>query len=104
MSPELIMLNKHLKRMYPFIVKVDQYTCSKHNAVNIIIYLSPIHFCETMDDQVELKLQKIMVEQTSNLIRTILSDWSLSVRFLFYPDVNNLTIFDDISVMPINTL
>ena len=67
METELKMLDKYLKKMYPFIINVDSIFESKRNTIydphtfsavnkeslHINIYVSPLHFCELMDDRVE---------------------------------------------------
>lgn len=116
MSAELNILNKYLKKMYPFIIEVesiengyegydyDQGTNwssagmgRRTNFLKISIYVSPLHFCELMDDRVSKKLESIMVKQCSSLIKSIIPECNPdSVKFLFYPNVDKVTIFDDI--------
>lgn len=120
MESELKILNKYLKKMFPFIVEVDSIfngnksydlynnsrdlyndtRCrinSKNISLKIHIYVSPLHFCELMDDRVEKKLQSLMLRQSATLIKSIMTDCNPdNIKFLFFPDVDKVTIFDDI--------
>jgi len=111
MDSELKMLNKYLKKMFPFIVEVDSVLESKRKSIynphtfspvnkeslHINIYVSPLHFCELMDNQVEKKLQSLMLKQCGSLIKSIMTDCNPDkIKFLFFPDVDKVTIFDDI--------
>jgi hypothetical protein len=113
MDGELKILNKYLKKMFPFIVEVDsianrnksydRYNDTRcringnKNSLNIHIYVSPLHFCELMDDRVEKKLQSLMLKQSTALIKSIITDCNPdNIKFLFFPDVDKVTIFDNI--------
>ena len=111
MDGELKILNKYLKKMFPFIVEVDSVLESKRKSIynphtftpvskgslKINIYVSPLHFCELMDDRVEKKLQSLMLKQSTTLIKSIMTDCNPdNIKFLFFPDVDKVTIFDDI--------
>jgi hypothetical protein len=111
MDSELKMLNKYLKKMFPFIVEVDNifvlkkdmiydpntFTPVSNELLQFNTYVSPLHFCELMDDRVEKKLQALMIKQCGSLIKSIITDCNPDkVRFVFYPDLDKITIFDDI--------
>jgi len=115
METELKMLDKYLKKMYPFIIEVESiyFNYDEVSMLNnfsssgmgrrdkdllkINIYVSPLHFCELMDDRVEKKLQSLMQKQCGSLIKSIMTDCNPNkIKFLFYPDVDKVTIFDDI--------
>jgi hypothetical protein len=50
-----------------------------------------------MDDRVEKKLQALMLKQCGSLVKSIITDCNPdNIRFLFYPDVDKVTIFDNI--------
>lgn len=101
MDPELIILNKYLKKMYPFIIKVDNYMYekSKRDVLKLIIYISPLHFCELMDGRVDFKLRNMMMKESYGLIKSVLPGFKdNNIIFSFYPDVDKITIFDDIPV------
>jgi hypothetical protein len=50
-----------------------------------------------MDDRVEKKLQSLMLKQSATLIKSIMTDCNPDkIKFLFFPDVDKVTIFDDI--------
>jgi hypothetical protein len=107
MESELIILNKYLKKMFPFIIEVENYVYEKYRGNDILeltIYVSPIHFCELMDNRIENKLRDMMIIESSGLIKSVLPEFKKdNIRFLFYPDIDKVTIFDDIPVasMPI---
>jgi hypothetical protein len=115
MDGELKILNKYLKKMYPFIIEVESifFNYDEVSMLNnfsssgmdrrdkdllkINIYVSPLHFCELMDDRVEKKLQSLMQKQCGSLFKSIIPECNPDkLRFLFYPDVDKVTIFDDI--------
>ena len=100
MESELIILNKYIKKMFPFIIEVENYVYEKSRRGDILelnIYVSPLHFCELMDDRVEKKLQSLMLKQSATLIKSIMTDCNPdNIKFLFFPDVDKVTIFDDI--------
>lgn len=104
MNAEVQVLNRFLKRMYPFVVEVtdiDTKTVRIHSRPNrqlrltISAYVSPIHFCELMDDRVNLKLNKRMGEECQVLLKSLIPDWDGEyVQFIFFPDIDTVTIFD----------
>ena len=100
MDPELIILNKYLKKMYPFIIEVDNYMYERRgNVLKLIIYVSPLHFCELMDGRVDIKLRNMMMKESYGLIKSILPEFKdNNIIFSFYPNVDKITIFDDIPV------
>jgi hypothetical protein len=102
MDPELIILNKYLKKMYPFIIEVDNYVYENSrsgNVLKLIIYVSPLHFCELMDGRVDFKLRNMMMKESYGLIKSILPEFKdNNIIFSFYPNVDKVTIFDDIPV------
>lgn len=103
MESELIILNKYLKKMFPFIIEVENYVYEKSRSGDILeltIYVSPLHFCELMDNRIENKLRDMMMKESYALIKSLLPEFKENnIRFLFYPDVDKVTIFDDIPVV-----
>jgi hypothetical protein len=102
MESELIILNKYLKKMFPFVIEVENYVYEKSRSGNILeltIYVSPLHFCELMDARIDKKLRDIMMKESYTLIKSLLPEFKENnIRFLFYPDVDKVTIFDNIPV------
>ena len=102
MESELIILNKYLKKMFPFVIEVENYVYEKSRSGDILeltIYVSPIHFCELMDNRIENKLRNMMMKESYTLIKSLLPEFKENnIRFLFYPDVDKVTIFDNIPV------
>jgi hypothetical protein len=87
--------------MFPFIIKVDNYMYekSKRDVLKLIIYISPLHFCELMDGRVDFKLRNMMMKESYGLIKSVLPGFKdNNIIFSFYPDVDKITIFDDIPV------
>ena len=102
MESELIILNKYLKKMFPFIIEVENYVYEKYRGNDILeltIYVSPIHFCELMDNRIENTLRDMMIIESSGLIKSVLPGFKdNNIIFSFHPDVDKITIFDDIPV------
>ena len=102
MESELFMLNKYLKKMFPFVIEVENYVYEKSRSGDILeltIYVSPIHFCELMDNRIENKLRDMMMKESYTLIKSLLPEFKENnIRFLFYPNVDKVTIFDNIPV------
>jgi hypothetical protein len=96
-TPELFLLNKYFKTIFPFIIEVSGYDINKNNAININIYVSPTHFCELMDLRVDLKIKQYMLRETSSMIKCLIPDIDVErIKFLFFPDIDSVTIFDGI--------
>lgn len=106
MNVEVKVLDRFLKRMYPFIKEVtdlDTKTVRIHSHQNrqlrltISVYVSPVHFCELMDDRVNVKLNKRMSEECQTLLKSLIPDWDGEyVQFIFFPDIDTVTIFDSL--------
>jgi hypothetical protein len=88
--------------MFPFVIEVENYVYEKSRSGDILeltIYVSPIHFCELMDNRIENKLRDMMMKESYTLIKSLLPEFKENnIRFLFYPDVDKVTIFDNIPV------
>ena len=106
MESELNVINTIMKRMYPFIVNVDgvernnyrQHSINRRvNKTMIDIYVSPTHFCELMDDKVHVKLSNRMLNECHQLLRSVYPKLQIEhTTFRFFPDVDKVTIFDDL--------
>ena len=112
METETKMLDKYMKKMFPFIINVSgvelvktrrQYKDKDSKVkLHISIYVSPSHFCELMDNRVEIKMNQYMLRETSSMIKSIIPDVDENkIKFLFFPDIDSVTIFDDLTI-PIN--
>ena len=103
MEPELFMLNKYLKKMFPFIIEVSDLKHEKSRRGDIWqldIYVSPLHFCELMDYRIDKKIRSIMIKESYTLINSLLPESKEDdIRILFYPNIDKVTIFDNIPVM-----
>lgn len=104
MNVEVQALNRFLKRMYPFVIEVTDITSKSvrihslgvsQSRLKISVYVSPIHFCELMDDRVNTKLNKRMSNDCQSLLKSIIPNWDGNhVQFIFFPDIDTVTIFD----------
>jgi hypothetical protein len=55
-----------------------------------------------MDNRVEIKMNQYMLRETSSMIKSIIPDVDENkIKFLFFPDIDSVTIFDDLTI-PIN--
>jgi hypothetical protein len=55
-----------------------------------------------MDNRVDVKMNSYMLRETSSMIKSIIPDADESrIKFLFYPDIDSVTIFDNLTI-PIN--
>lgn len=127
MSPEISILNKYMKKLFPFILEVDSLTIGnepynqdnqdyqitssgrdfvtftsrrQNNQLQLNIYVSPIHFCELMDGRVERKIIKHMINNCSPLLKSVIPSWNgLDPRILFYPLIGeSATILEGINI------
>jgi len=115
METETKILDKYMKKMFPFIINVSdiepitrKVIVSRNNAsrvlieVHISIYVSPAHFCELMDSRVEIKMNQYMLRETSFMIKSLIPNVDENkIKFLFFPDIDSVTIFDNLTI-PIN--
>jgi hypothetical protein len=109
-TPEIKSLNKYLKKLYPFIVNVDSINYTKSRRVMnssqfntramVNVYVSPRHYCELMDDRVSRKLENHMVKETIQFFQSMINpDINLNtLQFIFFPDVEDVTIFDGLDI------
>jgi hypothetical protein len=48
-----------------------------------------------MDNRVDVKLNNYMLKETSSMIKSIIPEIDESrIKFLFFPDIDSVTIFD----------
>jgi len=112
MEIETKLLDKYMRKMFPFIINVSEVESvrvrrySKDKDFNlelrISIYVSPSHFCELMDNRVDVKMNSYMSRETSSMIKSLIPDADESrIKFLFFPDIDSVTIFNNLTI-PIN--
>ena len=112
METETKLLDKYMRKMFPFIINVSEIESvrvrrySKDKNFNlelrISIYVSPSHFCELMDNRVDVVMNSYMLRETSSMIKSLIPDADESrIKFLFFPDIDSVTIFDNLTI-PIN--
>jgi hypothetical protein len=110
LTPGIKVLNKYLKKMYPFIVNVESINYTKSRRVMsdsksnikamVNVYVSPRHFCELMDDRVSRKLENHMVKESIQLFQAAVNPNvnSNNLQYIFFPDVEEVTIFDGLDI------
>ena len=112
LTPELKVMNKYLKQLFPFIVNIESISYAKSRQVisnhhakwtvktRVSVYVSPRHFCELMDDRVSRKLENHMVKETIQFFQSMINpDINLNtLQFIFFPDVEDITIFDGLDI------
>lgn len=85
--PEIIALNKYLKNMFPIIMEVSNYSVDPFiggNSLTISIAVSPEHFCELFfNEDIERKVIKHMRSESSQLIKSIITEWDCNKDILF---------------------
>jgi len=112
MEIETKLLDKYMRKMFPFIINVSEVESvrvrrySKDKDFNlelrISIYVSPSHFCELMDNRVDVVMNSYMLRETSSMIKSLIPGADESrIKFLFFPDIDSVTIFDNLTI-PIN--
>ena len=112
METETKILDKYMRKMFPFIINVSEVEPVRVRRISkdrdfkvelrISIYVSPSHFCELMDNRVDVKLNNYMLRETSSMIKSIIPDVDESrIKFLFFPNIDSVTIFDNLTI-PIN--
>jgi hypothetical protein len=114
MNSELLILNKYMKKLFPFILEVDSVYVGEEiyepwsstfnspiiynstsgtsrrdkNILKINIYVSPLHFCELMDDRIEKKIVNHIIDNCSSLLKSVVTSWDGNKpRVLFFPSV-----------------
>ena len=112
LTPELRVMNKYLKQLFPFIVNIESISYAKSRQVisnhhakwtvktRVSVYVSPRHFCELMDDRVSRKLENHMVKETIQLFQASVNPNvnSNNLQYIFFPDVEEVTIFDGLDI------
>jgi hypothetical protein len=110
LTPGIKVLNKYLKRIYPFIVNVDSINYTKSRRVMnssqfntramVNVYVSPRHFCELMDERVSRKLEINMIKETIQFFQAVVNPDvnSNNLQYIFFPDVEEVTIFDGLDI------
>lgn len=77
MTTELNILNKHFKKMFPFVIKVDNITLLETNdTLQLDMYVSPTHYAEMSYVEVHKLISEYMLEKSTPLIKTVITDWN----------------------------
>jgi hypothetical protein len=77
MNSELNILNKYFKKMFPFVIKVDNIALLDYNNIlQVDIYVSPTHYAEVSYVEVRKLINEYMLEKSAPLIKTVIPEWS----------------------------
>lgn len=93
MNPEVNLLDKFIKKEYPFVLEVLGYDVTTYRGdtdgrLCIDIKVSSSHFCELyLDEDIELKVKQHMSSKLSPMIRAVISEWNGNgwLSFRFFP-------------------
>jgi hypothetical protein len=102
-SPEVKMLNKYFKKNFPFIIEVSDYVMESRRRMSsfaIDIYVSPQHFCELMDIEVERQVVTIMTKISSQFLKVLIPELDMlttKIVFRFFPKIEEETILPYLS-------
>lgn len=101
-SSEIKLMNKFLKKQFPFIIEVTGYSLKAstyRHSFMLDIFVSPRHFCELMDSRVEREVIDRMKQYSTQLLQSIIPEWSKEItalNFRFFPDINEQTILNEL--------
>ena len=102
MTAELNILNKHFKKMFPFVIKVDNIALfDANNILQLDMYVSPTHYAEASHLDVRNLISEYMLEKSAPLVKTILPDWTgrhLSFVLNAYLIKEDMTILDGLNL------
>jgi hypothetical protein len=102
MTTELNILNKHFKKMFPFVIKVDNITLLDYNNIlQLDMYVSPTHYAEASYVDVRNLISNYMLEKSTPLIKTVIPDWNgrhLSFKLNAYLTKEAVTILDGLNL------
>lgn len=93
MNPEVKILNKFIKKEYPFVTEVLGYDITTYRGdtdgrLFIDIEVSSSHFCELyLNENITYKVNNHMLSKLSPMIRAVISEWTGngSLLFRFFP-------------------
>jgi hypothetical protein len=104
MNSELNILNKHFKKMFPFVVEVVDFTLEPRkeygaNALYLDMCVSPIHYCELVDNEVNELINRYLFENSTDLLKSVLPEWDgRVVNFRCRTTLDKFTIFDGLDI------
>lgn len=102
MTTELNILNKHFKKMFPFVIKVDNIALLDYNNIlQLDMYVSPTHYAEASYVEVRKLISDYMLEKSTPLVKTVLPDWTgrhISFKLNAYLTKESVTILDGLNL------
>lgn len=96
MTPELKILNKYVRKIFPFIKSINSAEITQINRfsdnlrLDVVVILSPIHYCEIhYNNKTEENIIKLIKKETLPIFSSVLSEWDGKIiNFLFFPEIN----------------
>ena len=104
MNSELNILNKHFKKMFPFVLEVVDFTLEPRkeygaNFLYIYMRVSPTHYCELADDKVNNLINRYLFDNSTDLLKSVLPEWDgRVVKFGCHTTLDKFTIFDGLDM------
>jgi hypothetical protein len=104
MNSELNILNKHFKKMFPFVIEVVDFTLEPPkeygaNVLYIYMHVSPTHYCELAADKVNDLISCYLFEKSNDLLKSVLPEWDgRVVKFGCHTNLDKFTIFDGLDM------
>lgn len=88
MLAEITLLNKYIKKRFPFIMEISDFYLQKNKLV-VYAVVSPSHFCELfIHDNINREVNKILKKEFSPMIKSIITEWDENeVQFVYFPDL-----------------
>jgi hypothetical protein len=96
MPTETILLNKYIKKRFPFIMEVSDFYLQKNKLV-IYAVVSPSHFCELfLHDDINREVNTILKKEFTTMIKSIITEWDENdIQFTYFPDLKEeLSVLD----------
>ena len=102
MNSELNILNKHFKKMFPFVIGVDNIALLDYNnTLQLDMYVSPTHYAEISYVEVSKLINDYMREKSTPLVKSVFPDWSghhLAFRIHTSLTKDDVTILDGLNL------
>lgn len=88
MLAEITLLNKYIKKRFPFIMEISDFYLQKNKLV-VYAVVSPSHFCELfIHDNINREVNKILKKEFSPMIKSIITEWDENdIQFTYFPDL-----------------
>jgi hypothetical protein len=90
--------------MFPFVIEVVDFTLEPRkeygaNPLCIDMCVSPIHYCELIDDKVNDLINRYLFDNSTDLLKSVLPEWDGRViKFRCHTTLDKFTIFDGLEI------